>query len=963
MSNDEKRTILLVEDEFIIALAQKTSLEKYGYNVITANTGEEAIDIFIKSDTIDLILMDINLGEGIDVTETARIILKKRIIPIIILSSHTESEVVKKTESITSYGYVLKDSGTAVLDASIKMAFKLFEANTKAQVLKEKLEATLDALPEQLFEVGLDGICYDVHSPRHDLLNVSPASDIIGRNLFDILPRDIADIIMSAVNEAHEKGYSTGKQYKLTVPAGNLWFEISVSRKGDATGEHHFIILRRDITDSKLSDLKHLHVAHLYALLSQINHAIIWTRHRDELFNKICKVAIEYGEFRMAWIGLINESEKKIKPAASAGYIDGYLDNILITTTDDATGRGPSGYAIREGKIITSYDIASDPNMIPWREESLKRGYNSSASVPFFLKGTPVGVLNLYASETGFFTGDELALLQNIGENISFALNALLSETEREQAEDSLRESEQVISTMFSQTTESIVLIDSETGRFVDFNTSAHNGLGYSSDEFSTLSVTDIQGELTLAKTTSSFQHADDGMLIDFETRLRRKDESLCEVALTLRPLNLGGRSMISAVWRDISLQKREEKELKKINEELDLLISSLSSIIIGVSIKDRITHWNPYAEKVFGIDASMVIGKQFYETGINWNWETIYEGISKCILGDRSIRIDEMRFNRQDKRNGILGLTVNPLKRGGDVLEGFIILGQDLTEQKILESQLLQSNKLEALGQLAAGVAHEINNPLQYVGDNLRFMNTSFAKVVNILDIYRKAFQKIDSPVELNEIFKQANEYTETVKLPFLLEQIPEALSQSLEGAERVSKIVLSMKAFSHPGTGKKMPANINQSIENTITVSRNQWKYEAEVKLELDLELPSVPCFESELNQVLLNLIVNAADAIHDAKEKKVISEGLIIIKTMRDDFYVSIIVEDNGAGIPLNIQEKVFEPFFTTKEVGKGTGQGLAISYAIIVEKHHGMMYFESEPGKGTRFIIKLPLEELE
>ena len=413
-------------------------------------------------------------------------------------------------------------------------------------------------------------------------------------------------------------------------------------------------------------------------------------------------------------------------------------------------------------------------------------------------------------------------------------------------------------------------------------------------------------------------------------------------------------------IMMDITESVERERELKIINEELDLLITSLSSIIIGVSVKDRITHWNPFAEDVFGIKAADIMGKQFCNSGIKWDWEIIYEAIGKSVIYEKSIRVDELRFEKADGNRGILGLNINPLKRGGDVLEGFLILGRDITERKIIEGQILQSSKLEAIGQLAAGVAHEINSPLQYVGDNLKFLNKSFVGLLNLLDIFERVSENIDNRDLCHLALKDAKELSETIKFPFLIEQMPKALEQSLDGVSRVSKIVKSMKAFSHPGTGSKMPANINKSIENTVTVSHNEWKYDCELQLDLDETLPEVPCFESELNQVILNLIVNAADALREAKANTESSPGVIKISTSYDDKYAVITVEDNGSGIPDKIKNRIFDPFFTTKEVGMGTGQGLPISYSIIVEKHGGLLYFESEQGKGTTFFIKLPID---
>ncbi|MDA8425546.1 MAG: PAS domain S-box protein [Treponema sp.] len=247
---EKTKRLLLVEDEALIALAEKASLERQGYSVVVAASGISAVAITYAESDIDLVLMDINLGPGMDGTAAAEAILKRREMPVVFLSSHIEPEIVEKTERITSYGYVVKNSGITVLDASIKMAFKLFEANRKLKATMGRLEATLDAMPDLLFEVGLDGRYYDVHAPQTELL-FKPPPDMIGKSVYEILPPEPAEIIMGAVREAHEKGRSFGRQYQLTVPAGKRWFEISVSRIVSASDEPRFIFLVRNITERK----------------------------------------------------------------------------------------------------------------------------------------------------------------------------------------------------------------------------------------------------------------------------------------------------------------------------------------------------------------------------------------------------------------------------------------------------------------------------------------------------------------------------------------------------------------------------------------------------------------------------------------------------------------------------------------------------------------------------------------
>jgi signal transduction histidine kinase len=197
-----------------------------------------------------------------------------------------------------------------------------------------------------------------------------------------------------------------------------------------------------------------------------------------------------------------------------------------------------------------------------------------------------------------------------------------------------------------------------------------------------------------------------------------------------------------------------------------------------------------------------------------------------------------------------------------------------------------------------------------------------------------------------------------EEADLEYLREEIPKAIQQSLEGVERVSKIVGAMKEFSHPGTTEKVAIDINRSIESTITVARNEWKYVAELVTDFDLSMQLIPCLPGEFNQVILNMIINAAHAIAAIEDNQSGKKGTITVSTRDQGKYAEIRISDTGTGIPESIRPRIFDPFFTTKEVGKGTGQGLAIAHSVIVDKHGGTIRFESEMGKGTTFVITLP-----
>jgi signal transduction histidine kinase len=269
------------------------------------------------------------------------------------------------------------------------------------------------------------------------------------------------------------------------------------------------------------------------------------------------------------------------------------------------------------------------------------------------------------------------------------------------------------------------------------------------------------------------------------------------------------------------------------------------------------------------------------------------------------------------------------------------------------------QSQKMEAIGQLAAGIAHEINTPTQFVGDNTRFFQDAYEDLINIIRDYEMLIEKAKSDSLTGDLIAGAENRIKDMDLEYLEEEIPVALQHTLKGVERITKIVQAMKIFSHPGMIVKEPTDINQEIEKTITITRNEWKYVAQMETDFDSNLPDVPCFRAELNQVILNMIVNAAHAIAEANDDNSPQQGTIRICTYHKDNWVKIRISDTGAGIPEDIRHKIFDLFFTTKGPGKGSGQGLAISHSVIVEKHKGTLDLESQEGKGTTFIIGLPL----
>lgn len=279
--------------------------------------------------------------------------------------------------------------------------------------------------------------------------------------------------------------------------------------------------------------------------------------------------------------------------------------------------------------------------------------------------------------------------------------------------------------------------------------------------------------------------------------------------------------------------------------------------------------------------------------------------------------------------------------------------------EKEQMQTKMLHAQKLESVGELAAGIAHEINTPIQYIGSNLSFINESFLDFIMVLNKYRDLLNAVKKNEDTQRYVESIEACINEIDLPYLFTEIPQAIQQADDGVERVSKLVLAMKEFSHPGSKEKELTDINKIIRTTIQISQNEWKYCADVDLNLAEALPLIPCHPSDIGQVLLNLLVNAAHAIKERLERSPNTpKGRIRISTICSEKKITMKIIDNGCGIPENIINKIFDPFFTTKEVGKGTGQGLTIARSIILNKHGGDIEVTTEVGQGTTFTIHLP-----
>lgn len=376
------------------------------------------------------------------------------------------------------------------------------------------------------------------------------------------------------------------------------------------------------------------------------------------------------------------------------------------------------------------------------------------------------------------------------------------------------------------------------------------------------------------------------------ETQWQTKEGRLIDILLSSTPMDgIDPRNGVTFTATDITIQKNSERDKAK-------MISSLGHIVA-----DR-TRW------------------------LNENNKKLKKEIAK-----RSSIEKKLRASKKELENAIL-------------------------ELKKTQAQIIQSEKMASIGQLAAGVAHEINNPTAFVSSNLTTMAQYQREMTQLLESYEAVLSLLaqsipELPAPVGAAIDKTRTLAEGIDLAFMREDFPELIEESKEGTERIRKIVADLKDFAHPGQKQRVETDINQGLESTINIVWNEIKYRSELIRDYH-ELPPVLCYSQQINQVFMNLLINAAQSIE--------KDGLIQVSTRHENGQVAVRIRDNGAGIPVEIQSQIFDPFFTTKEIGKGTGLGLSMAYSIV-EKHGGRIAFDSTPGKGTTFSIYLPAAQSE
>ncbi|WDT75346.1 MAG: ATP-binding protein [Candidatus Manganitrophus sp.] len=422
-------------------------------------------------------------------------------------------------------------------------------------------------------------------------------------------------------------------------------------------------------------------------------------------------------------------------------------------------------------------------------------------------------------------------------------------------------------------------------------------------------------------------------------------------------------KRLIPAVDRELreAAERRErrwaEAALRQNEDYFQSLIEHSSDIITVIDVMGGILYDSPSVERVLGYRQGALVGQNIFQCVHPDDIPHLMEAVRKGSQELEKAFLVEFRFRHRDGSWRLLESMGRGHRNHSGAVIG-IINSRDITRRKRAEEELhaaqahlLQSEKMASLGQLAAGVAHEINNPVGFVSSNLRTLEEYMAELIQLISGYGSLLAVVErgegDAVEGER--KRVRSLEKEVNVGFLLEDLSRLVAESLDGMERIRQIIKDLKEFSHVDQGERMRMNLNQGIESTLNIVWNELKYKAEVIKELG-EIPEILCYPQQINQVFMNLLVNAAHAIRE--------RGKIWIRSRVEGDWIVVEIEDTGCGISEEHVKKIFDPFFTTKPVGKGTGLGLSVSYGIV-QTHNGKIEVESAVGKGTKFRLLLPM----
>ncbi len=839
------------------------------------------------------------------------------------------------------------------------------ESRRGAQALQESLNefrSLAEAMPQIVWITRPDGSGVYFNQQMYDYTGLTPEASSGFGWYAPFHPDDRVRALAAWQNAAATaEGYSL--ECRLRRADGLYrWFLIRGVPVKDVSGTPlKWFGTCTDVHDLKLAEQEISRINRALQMLSNCNEALVRAEDEQELLVTTCKVAVENGGYRMAWVGYAqNDAARSIIPMGHAGAEDGYLSEIGTDwSAAEAQGVGPAGQVIRSGQPVVCEDIEVDPEFATWREPARRRGYRGVIVLPLRDATRTFGLLALYTSEVKHTSAEELALLLQMSHDVAFGVGNLRAQLERRRLQTAVA------------TVAAGVSLATGTEFFEQLVLSMTSALGAQAGHLSQLLPDEpltartvavvVEGqvmpndEFLIRGSPSEFALTTDSHLIRHGAWERYPQSTVLQ---RLRPEGMVGLRLTSSTGRHLGLlgvlfrepldqvefiestlqifAARAASELERrhadahIREQAALLDNAHEAILVK-DLEGRISFWNKGAERTYGWTAAEAIGRMYADL--------LIPNVDALPVGQAALMANgewqgEILKRTKDGRDITMDVRWTLVRDDRGEPKEVLNISSDISEKRALESHLLVSDRMASVGTLAAGVAHEINNPLAAVIANLDYIMEGLAINTHV------------APGQAGP------------SVALTLENVLGPLADAREAAERVRVIVRDLKVFSRsPAEEANGPVNVETTMESSVGVAWNEIRHRAQLLRDYGA-IPPVQANEARLGQVFLNLLVNAAQALPEGKSDR----NEIRIRTRQHGAQIFIEISDTGVGIPPEIMGRIFDPFFTTKGVGAGMGLGLAISQRIVADMG-GTLTVESTVGHGTTVRVALPVAQVD
>lgn len=820
--------------------------------------------------------------------------------------------------------------------------------------LRALFRAVFDNAAEAIFLIDEAGNIADINAVGLARMGYE-LHELVGLPFAMLLDETTAPLMVQRLQLARSRGRAVFESCHVTRSGERVYVEV-VDTLITLDDRQYVMCVARDISQRRVADEAMSHRLRLERLVSSMT-----TLHANASPDRVGPVI----DATLAGVGEFLDADRS--------YLFQVRDNGLLDNTNVWCAPGIADFGERmrgmqpdalpwwmeqfgRGESVVVHDVSDLPSEA-FRERAImdEQGIRAQVCVPLMYNKRLRGFLGLDQCRAGRLWSDEdLTLLESL-------LNSIGHMLDRAETLGKMQAERLLLSDIINALNIHIAVVDAD-----GCISNANNAWREAQQEMHCtagcvrLPIGDGGGSARHARSDEAEKGISDvldGITTNFQMEYATPDTDR-SFLLQVTPLQGEVRGAVIA-RTEVTRLRQAERNLAQSERLFRSLMQNMQEGLVLLDHAGTVLHANMRFGAMLGTESKAVSGRGIAELAVPESREVL-ERIP--ALGSGAVLKSEEVVWRHGEGNRVFTLcSTAPVVAPDGQPGGIFLVVTDITERRVLQNQLMQAQKLESIGQLAAGIAHEINTPAQYVSNNVAFLRQASGVVGDLLTRGLAVLRTAGADNPLAQDAAQVLEGAESADVEYLLEEIPRALAESEDGVGRISTIVRSVKQFAHPGSETVAPVDINAAIESTVNVSRNEWKYVADLDLQLDPSMPLVPCVAGEFNQVVLNLIVNAAHAIEDKLGRNSGQKGRITVGTAVRGGRAEVRVADTGTGILEAIRHKIFTPFFTTKDVGRGTGQGLSIAHTAVVEKLGGSLDFETVMGEGTTFFIRLPLEQ--